>query len=105
MLPEPNHFEKPFFVLNRRDRKLLAGFMMQTQVMPVAFMYQDFFGTRGIFKSQIVFEMPQAFAIGANLDLPYDTQDLMTDENLVNVFPISARDIINVEFPDAFVDT
>src|SRR5688500_8048685 len=32
-------------------------------------------------------------------------QDKMVDENLINVYPMPARDIINVELPDDFVTT
>lgn len=63
------------------------------------------FGTRGIFKSQIVFEMPPAYAIGENVDLSDVAQDNVIDENQVNCFPMPARDIINVEVPDDFGDT
>ena len=46
--------------------------------------------------------MPPAYAIGANVDLPDVAVDNMIAENQVNVFPVPARDIINVELPDDF---
>ncbi len=59
-----------------------------------------FFGTRGIFKSQIVFEMPAALA---NATKPAIVEQ-DKNENLVKVFPTPARDVINVVLADAFVN-
>jgi hypothetical protein len=49
--------------------------------------------------------MPPVYAIAPIDHLAQVEQDKMINESLVKVFPIPARDIINVELPDAFVNT
>jgi photosystem II stability/assembly factor-like uncharacterized protein len=65
------------------------------------------FGTRGMFKSQIVFEtLSQANVASATVsEQPAGDHEKVLNVNLMKVFPIPARDVINVVLQDAVVNT
>ena len=62
-----------------------------------------FFGTRGLFKSQIVFQTPslqEHTVITRSTKQPIVEQEKMTGENLVKVYPTPASNVLTIQWQD-----
>jgi len=63
------------------------------------------FGTRGLFKSQIVFQLPQSQAKHGSITRSNIEQKEITTDAVVRVYPVPANDVVNIALPDAFINT
>ncbi len=59
----------------------------------------------GIFKSEIVFQLPQSQAKHGSITRSNIQQKEITTDAVVRVYPVPANDVVNIALPDAFIST
>ena len=64
-----------------------------------------FFGDKGIFKSEIVFQLPPSQANNRSIVKTSVQAEKNITDALVKVYPTPANDVVNIALPDAMVNT
>ncbi|MEO6253259.1 MAG: T9SS type A sorting domain-containing protein [Ferruginibacter sp.] len=64
-----------------------------------------FYGDKGIFKSEIVFDLPLAQLTNSSNTQQDIQQSNVSTDKLVHVYPVPANNIVNISFPDKTINT